>query len=152
MEKGNPTYMRTILTLFGLGKIKYSASGASLLALLLFFIVNYGFSSEGFVINLLLFAIVLVGALLSALRHKVYLLKDPKEVVVDEFLGMYLALILAGTLSLWKGALLLVIFRVLDLAKPWPISSLDAIKSENAFLIDDIALGLFLGAVASFVF
>jgi phosphatidylglycerophosphatase A len=67
---------------------------------------------------------------------------DPKEVVVDELVGQGIALALAGP---FVGNVVLgfVLFRVFDIAKPWPVSWAD--KRHDAFgvMFDDVLAGVY---------
>ena len=76
---------------------------------------------------------------------------DPGEVVADEFAGQALTflaipLLASRALSGWEGFLLAVIgffaFRVLDIAKPWPIRKLERLPAGWGILADDLAAGL----------
>lgn len=73
--------------------------------------------------------------------------QDPKEVVVDEFVGcLVAAAFVPGTLA-WQLAAF-VAFRVLDIAKPWPVSWLDRrVKGGWGVVGDDVAAGLMAGAL-----
>ena len=66
---------------------------------------------------------------------------DPSEVVIDEVAGLSFALIAATS---WPTALLaLVLFRVFDILKPWPVSWADQ-KLHGAWgvLLDDVLAGI----------
>lgn len=72
---------------------------------------------------------------------------DPKEVVVDELVGMWMVL---SCLSFYPGVSYLeavigfLLFRLFDIWKPFPIGWLDR-KVPGAFgtMIDDVVAGLF---------
>ena len=67
--------------------------------------------------------------------------KDPKEVVIDEFVGMWIALIwLPHSLKLIVIALIL--FRIFDIAKPFGIRRLEKIRGGMGIMMDDIAAGI----------
>ncbi|MBN9543593.1 MAG: phosphatidylglycerophosphatase A [Alphaproteobacteria bacterium] len=78
---------------------------------------------------------------------------DPKEVVIDEVVGMWLTLIICapGAIAIVDqihSAILLVfiflLFRMFDAIKPWPISWLDRnIKGGIGIMVDDIAAAFF---------
>ncbi|MGY6518306.1 MAG: phosphatidylglycerophosphatase A family protein [Lysobacteraceae bacterium] len=73
---------------------------------------------------------------------------DPGAVVIDEWVGLWIALFLvpAG----WPWALLgLVAFRFFDILKPWPIGWLDRrVKGGFGVMVDDVLAGLMaLGVV-----
>lgn len=67
---------------------------------------------------------------------------DPKEVVVDEVVGQWLALAAIDPLRWedWLGAFLL--FRLFDVAKPYPIRRLEHLPGGLGIVADDAAAGL----------
>lgn len=137
-----------LLTLFGLGKTKFSASTSSLLVLPIYWSINY-YSPMPIYINSALFILVLLCSMVLLNKHKKYAISDPKEVVVDEFLGMHIALIMPNTTNYYWMVALFVAFRIIDILKPFPFSWIEK-KCSNQFglLVDDIAIGVFVGAVA----
>ena len=146
MENRRFKKMNTINTLFGLGRIKYSASLASVIAMLLFMGLRYCQLPLAF--HCLLFVLVTVWSVVTLYQNREYAIKDPKEVVVDEFLGMYIACILANSGVLYVNLLLLVAFRVLDIFKPFPFNWVDKkVKTFYGLLVDDIAIGICIGLV-----
>jgi phosphatidylglycerophosphatase A len=67
--------------------------------------------------------------------------KDPGFVVVDEVAGQLFALILMR--PDWQHALLaLLLFRLFDIFKPWPIRRLEALPDGTGIMLDDVAAGL----------
>lgn len=79
---------------------------------------------------------------------------DPGPVVVDEVAGQWLCLLIAQALVTGIGrpagtALLagvgFVVFRVLDVVKPWPIRPLERIKGGAGIVADDLAAGAVAG-------
>jgi len=67
---------------------------------------------------------------------------DHPGIVWDEFVGLWIALWAVPTEPLWIIAGFLV-FRVFDIAKPWPISWLDRhCKGGLGIMIDDVAAGI----------
>ncbi len=71
---------------------------------------------------------------------------DPSECVVDELAGQWIACAFAPV-SLWAFALAFVLFRALDIAKPWPISRLEDIPGGIGIMADDLAAGLIAGGI-----
>lgn len=67
---------------------------------------------------------------------------DPSEVVVDEVIGQWLALGAIDPLRWehWLGAFLL--FRLLDVVKPFPIGRLERLPGGLGIVADDAAAGL----------
>ena len=67
--------------------------------------------------------------------------EDPGHVVIDEVAGQLFALILCP--PDWKHALLaLMLFRLFDIWKPWPIRKLEALPGGTGIMLDDVAAGL----------
>ena len=67
--------------------------------------------------------------------------KDHPAIVVDEVVGLLIAL--AGVPLNWTWALVgFLVFRVLDILKPWPISRLNRGTSGLAVVADDVAAGV----------
>lgn len=74
--------------------------------------------------------------------------KDPSRVNIDEFAGCWVACLASrAEWGLYGIAAALVLFRVMDIAKPWPVSLLDRIDSPFGILADDMAAGLIAGAI-----
>jgi phosphatidylglycerophosphatase A len=79
--------------------------------------------------------------------------EDPGFVVIDEAAGTWIAL-LAVCLP-WHGwafspgatlpaaLVALLLFRVFDIFKPWPVSALDRMHGGAGIMLDDVAAGLY---------
>ena len=67
--------------------------------------------------------------------------KDPSRVVIDEVAGQWLGLFMLpdGTLYI-AGAFIL--FRFLDILKPWPIRQLEQFPKGWGVMLDDMLAGL----------
>ncbi|MBM3726649.1 MAG: phosphatidylglycerophosphatase A [Acidobacteria bacterium] len=69
--------------------------------------------------------------------------KDPQIAVVDEVAGQWLTL--AGAVNLewptWLAALAL--FRLFDIAKPWPVRQVEALPAGWGIMADDMMAGLY---------
>lgn len=67
---------------------------------------------------------------------------DPSLVVVDEAAGMFLSLsFLPGGWEMGVAAFLL--FRILDIVKPWPANALEALPGGLGVMADDLICGLY---------
>lgn len=77
---------------------------------------------------------------------------DPSECVVDEFAGQWLACAfapLAIAHGLFAYGLAFVLFRVLDIIKPWPISAAEQLAGGLGVMADDLLAGLLAGLVVA---
>ncbi len=76
--------------------------------------------------------------------------KDPKQFVMDETCGMMLSLVwLPREVSIYIGAFIL--FRLLDIIKPWPICLIQQSKRPTSILWDDLAAGVAVNAILQVV-
>lgn len=77
--------------------------------------------------------------------------KDPTEVVVDEVIGILVALFLipSGWLPLITA---FVLFRVFDVAKPYPLRKLEYLKSGWGIVLDDLGAGIYANLVTQLLF
>src|SRR3984957_12753093 len=67
--------------------------------------------------------------------------KDPGLVVIDEVAGQLIALTLCP--PDWPHAILaLILFRLFDILKPWPIRKLEALPAGTGIMLDDVAAAL----------
>lgn len=100
-----------------------------------------------------LLAIVLVTALGTWLTHRVqarYQVSDPGVIVIDEFAGQWIALLLAP-LTLWGMLAGFVLFRLFDIWKPWPVGALErSVPGAFGVMVDDLAAGAMALAVLQF--
>ena len=71
---------------------------------------------------------------------------DPKRAVWDEVAGMWLTCLFLPKTLPWLAAAFLL-FRVLDVLKPWPIRHYERLPGGYGIMADDVAAGV-LGAAA----
>jgi len=75
--------------------------------------------------------------------------KDPDEVVVDELVGYFITMMFIPH-TFWWMVLGFLVFRLLDITKPFGIRKLET-PNGIGVMLDDIAAGL-LGAILLFIF
>ena len=143
------------VTLFGIGKIKkIPGSIASLTtALFLFFLFHILNVSP----NMVLFSIIIIF-FISLYAVSIFIKnlpnKDPKEIVIDEFIGQSIPICLyevvhdipKETDQILKFYLIMfVLFRIFDIAKPFPVSYFDKnFKNSFGVIMDDVFAGLYV--------
>ena len=143
------------VTMFGLGKIQRIPGTFGSLAtviILYFFFHIFNLSSN----LILIFLIVVFILSFSAVAHHIKdnENKDPKEVIIDEFIGqsipIYLYEFSHGTEKLPNEALIFygicfVLFRFFDIAKPFPVSFFDKnFKNSFGVIMDDVFAGFYV--------
>jgi phosphatidylglycerophosphatase A len=74
--------------------------------------------------------------------------KDPQFVVIDEVAGQWIALL--GCPIEWRHALIsLVLFRLFDMTKPFPVRQLEELPEGWGIVFDDVAAGLYAWGIAA---
>jgi phosphatidylglycerophosphatase A len=87
-----------------------------------------------------------IGAQISARAEIIYGKKDDPKIVIDEIMGMMVALIfIPKSIDLIIAAFLL--FRIFDIFKLKPIRDLEKIKGGIGVMADDLLAGLMANAV-----
>jgi phosphatidylglycerophosphatase A len=86
-------------------------------------------------------ALFLVGALAAARVARRVGQKDPGIVVMDEVVGQWVTLA-ALPLTPATAALGFVLFRAMDILKPWPARDLEHLPGGWGIMADDVAAGV----------
>lgn len=73
-------------------------------------------------------------------------IEDPGIVVVDEVVGMWVTL-LAVPLSPFTLAAGFLLFRAMDIVKPYPARDLEGLHGGLGIMADDVAAGIYANAV-----
>lgn len=87
-------------------------------------------------------AVALLGTWAAGRAIGVFGVKDPRQVVVDEIAGQLvtLAFLPINARTLIAGFLL---FRALDVWKPWPANRLESLPGGSGIMADDLMAGLY---------
>tara|TARA_Y100001970_G_C13925368_1_gene695490 strand:- start:33 stop:527 length:495 start_codon:yes stop_codon:yes gene_type:complete len=146
------------VTLLGVGKIKKIPG--SIASLLTVFFLYFLFHQIKIPANIFLFILIIIF-LISLYSVNIYIEetkdKDPKEVVIDEFVGQSIPI------SLYELAhnipkeneqvfkfyfIIFILFRIFDITKPYPANYYEK-KFKNSFgvMMDDVCAGLYVVAV-----
>jgi phosphatidylglycerophosphatase A len=142
-------------TFFGAGYLKPGpGTYGSVAAALLWYVAAHATpaSSTTLAIATLIaaIAVTLIGIPASTIAARESGRKDPGFVVIDEVAGQLFALVLMR--PDWRHTLLaLILFRLFDIFKPWPIRRLESLPEGTGIMLDDVAAGLIallLGAIA----
>jgi len=71
---------------------------------------------------------------------------DPKEVVIDEWAGMAIAMVWCGG-NFVALLIAFLLFRLFDIWKPGPVAKMEELKGAYGVVADDIVAGLIAAAV-----
>ena len=93
--------------------------------------------------------IFFVGAWAAGRAEQILGEKDPGQVVVDELLGQWIAIMpLGAVVNVWQLLAAFVLFRAFDIAKPWPIKASETwLPGGFGVMLDDLIAGLDAAAV-----
>ncbi len=144
--------------MLGIGKIKKIPGSFASLAttIFLFFLLHALKIPANFI---LVFVIIIFFISLYAVNIYIKDLdnKDPKEVVIDEFIGQSIPICLyeiahegskETSLVLTSYFIMFILFRIFDIVKPYPVSYYDKnFKNSFGVIMDDVAAGLYVVAV-----
>jgi len=134
-------------TFFGVGYMKPGpGTYASVATVLLWWGAAHGSHIGPHNLSALTFLVMIVataaGVPASAIVAKQAGREDPGFVVIDEVAGQLFALIALS--PTWvHGLLALVLFRVFDIWKPWPIRKLENLEGGWGIMMDDVLAGFF---------
>jgi phosphatidylglycerophosphatase A len=136
----------TLATFFGAGYLKPGpGTYGSVAAVLLWYAAASLFAPTRLTLilatTLAAILITLTGIPASTITAREASREDPGFVVIDEVAGQLFALILA-TPDWHHAALDLLLFRLFDIWKPWPIRRLEALPAGTGIMLDDVAAGL----------
>ncbi len=136
----------TLSTFFGAGYLKPGpGTYASIFTVLLWYAAASLFAPSRLTLSiataLAALLITSAGIPASTITASESSRKDPGFVVIDEVAGQLFALILSP--PNWPhAALALLLFRLFDIGKPWPIRRLEALPTGTGIMLDDVAAGL----------
>ena len=143
------------VTMFGLGKIpKIPGTFGSLATIIILYIFFHILNLSSNIILIGLIFVFIFSFLAVAIHIKDNENKDPKEVIIDEFIGqsipIYLYEISHGTEKSTDEAIIFyiiffILFRFFDIVKPFPVSFFDRnFKNSFGVIMDDVCAGFYV--------
>ena len=140
-----------IATIFGIGYLRPApGTWGSLFAIILAILIVEIFGVIGFIFALL--SISIFGWWATSVYLKQIKTKDPSEVVIDELVGQWIAVLPIAILAfyfklepfdLWPGWISsFLFFRIFDILKPSLIGWADKKKGALGVMLDDIFAGI----------
>ena len=146
------------ITLFGIGKFKkipgsYASLATTIFLFVLFHILNIS-------PNVVLIGVIIIF-FISLYAINIFIKdldnKDPKEIVIDEFIGQSIPICLyeiahngiketSEVLTFYF--IMFILFRIFDITKPYPVNYYDKnFKNSFGVVMDDVCAGLYVVAV-----
>ena len=147
----NPIHFLATLGGIGLSPLAPGTLG-SIFGWILFIVLSHFID---FIVSLTA-AISVLAILISDEASKDLVEKDHKSIIIDEFAGIWLAMIPVLYISstqherILYAVLALIFFRIFDIFKPYPISYVDKnFKNGFGIVLDDIVAGIYTAIIAS---
>lgn len=142
---------KALATWFGCGYFPWGPGTAGSLAALAIAFLLHSTLGLGRLTFLALILVLLLPAVWASTHTARALLKeDPGMVVVDEVLGQWVTLLGAVVLN-WKSFLAaFLLFRILDIWKPWPVRRFEELPEGTGIVADDLAAGVY-GALILYI-
>ena len=146
------------VTLFGIGKIqKIPGSFASLVTTLFLFFLFHILNIPPNIVLISIIVVFFISLYSISLFIKNLENKDPKEIVIDEFIGQSIPICLYEIAHqgpkeinqvLTVYFIMFILFRIFDIAKPYPVSYYDKnFKNSFGVIMDDVCAGLYVVAI-----
>lgn len=127
-------------TVFYVGRSPFApGTMGSLVALLVWYILKPSIIDPLFL--LITGGVFFIGIAVSTVLIDTWNEKDPKEIVIDEWVGMWISLYLVPHTILW-GLVAFFFFRVFDILKPGPVQVMDDMDDAIGVMMDDVVAGI----------
>ena len=173
-------FLKAMLTMFGIGYSKYAPGTLASFTTCIIYLLIFYLSSNTLTLFLfyynpeyvVYFLIIITISSINLINDhsfrdkfaKLFKKKDPKEIVIDEFIGQSIPIISYSYLSFFKvgpsfdsffiffegrpfiGWLItsFILFRFFDILKPYPINIIDKkMKNGLGVVMDDVVAGIY---------
>jgi len=142
---------RLLTSCFGLGRLPIApGTWGSLPAAIVFALMGH-FHVSPVTMSIVMTAVALVSSVICVGYAPSAIVatgkNDPGEVVVDELAGQAITFLAIGVLPVKQVWLVaaggFALFRLFDIAKPWPIRKLESLPKGWGILADDLLAGVY---------
>ena len=142
-------------TIFFIGYIKWApGTFGTLVSLIIITLLNKIIGNIEFIVIFIFLTILSIKFIdiYSKSINKI----DAKEIIIDEFLGIYLIIIFTHSFFLFnefiKILLIFIFFRFFDIFKPYPANWIDKnMKNSYGIILDDIIAGIYTIIILSII-
>jgi phosphatidylglycerophosphatase A len=136
----------TIATGFGSGycPVAPGTAGAAL-ATIIWFLISLPISSPYLLIAItaVLIGLFTILGIRSANALEATWGKDPSRIVIDEMVGVWIALLAANPDKFYSILAAFILFRLFDIYKPLGIRNMESLKGGLGVMMDDILAGIY---------
>ncbi len=155
---------RLLASCFGLGRLPIAPGTWGSLPPTIIFGLMCQFHVSGISISIVMAALAIAGSIICVRFAPAAIAatgkNDPGEVVADELAGQavtflvspFVAISAVSSRDVWVAAVLgFFLFRLFDIAKPWPIRKLEKLPKGWGILADDLLAGVFAAIVLQII-
>ncbi len=132
---------------FYTGYIKYASGTFGSIAALIIYLIP-GFEKPEVIIPAIILFII-IGIPISSQFETAYG-KDPSECTIDEVVGMWISLLFVPKTLLYIS-IAFIIWRLLDIIKPFPASQAERLPAGLGIMTDDIISAVYSALLMNFV-
>jgi phosphatidylglycerophosphatase A len=138
-KDSRPLFSLAIATVFGLGYVPVAPGTFGSVAGLLLWMVLPGSAVVQIAAIIVLFAL---GSIAGSRAEHHFGRTDPRQVIIDEVMGMLVTLFLNPVR--WKGAFIgFLLFRATDVIKPFPANRLERLPGGVGVMADDFMAAIY---------
>ncbi len=148
---------RTLASGFGSGFAPViSGTFGTAAALIPWAILRYYYPQPSLLIDLLVIALVIIVGIAATeicLKHPIVAgnkrsnVEDPGYIVIDEWAGIFITLLMVPAKPLLYPFLGFVLFRLFDIIKPGPVRAAEKLPGGLGVMMDDVLAGIFAAVV-----
>jgi len=155
---------RLLASCFGLGRLPVAPGTWGSLPPTIIFGLMSQFHVSGISISIVMAALAIAGSVICVRFAPAAIAatgnNDPGEVVADELAGQSVTFLVSPLVAIsavssrdvWVAAVLgFFLFRLFDIAKPWPIRKLEKLPKGWGVLADDLLAGVFAAIVLQII-
>ena len=121
----------------------------SLLGIVIFFILIQ-FCHSPLIPTCIIIGLFFLGVITSTEAEKIFNKKDARPIVIDEVTGCLIFLYLVP-LKIWYIILGFIIYRILDIIKPFPAGWSQKLRGGWGIMMDDVIVGVYTGIIINIV-
>ena len=95
---------------------------------------------------IIVLALLALSIYVAGQAEKIYQKKDDQRIVIDEIIGLQITM-LPVAINILNLCAAFVLFRIFDIWKPFPVKNLQGLPGGWGVVIDDVAAGIYAGAI-----
>ena len=101
--------------------------------------------------HILLICFCLAAGVIASKKLEPLWGKDPKQIVIDEFVGFWIACLAINIQNISHLILAFILFRIFDIFKPFGIKKLEYLPNGFGVMMDDVLAGIYAAVILNFV-